>query len=146
VRVWSLEHGEVLYEVDADRLRVRALAFSPDSQQLATGGDGRLIHVFDTRDGAVVSVLQGPPAKTLALVYGGERMLISGASDNLIRVWEIGSQSEVLRLLGHTGSVTSLAFHVQTGLLASGSFDTTVRLWNLAGDGRGNFVRQARKK
>jgi WD40 repeat protein len=49
----------------------------------------------------------------------------------LIEVWDLAAGAVELRLVGHVGTVTSLVFHAQSSLLASGSFDTTARLWNL---------------
>ena len=49
----------------------------------------------------------------------------------LIRVLDVESGREVYRLIGHTGTVTSLAYHDRMGLLVSGSFDTTARLWSV---------------
>jgi WD40 repeat protein len=57
--------------------------------------------------------------------------LAAGGSDDLIRVWDLATRSEQLRLVGHTGSVSALAWDSQAEVLISGSFDTTVRLWLL---------------
>ena len=36
-----------------------------------------------------------------------------------------------MSLVGHTGSVTALDFDEPSALLVSGSYDTTVRLWQV---------------
>ena len=54
---------------------------------------------------------------------------MTGASDNTIRIWDLKSGREETRLLGHTGSVSSLDYQPRSGVLISAAFDTSIRLW-----------------
>ena len=58
--------------------------------------------------------------------------MATSGSDNEIRLWDLAKRQQTARLDGHTGSVSALAF--DRGLLVSGSYDTTVRLWKIDGD------------
>jgi WD40 repeat protein len=49
----------------------------------------------------------------------------------VIRLWDLSTGGEQYHLMGHTGSVTGLAWDCNAEVLISGSFDTTVRLWQL---------------
>ena len=49
----------------------------------------------------------------------------------MIRIWDIKTRQERAHLAGHSGSVTTLAWDAKNNTLVSGSFDTTVRLWQL---------------
>lgn len=57
--------------------------------------------------------------------------MAAGDTENVIRLWNLSSKTEESQLLGHTGTVTALAYDPQAGTLVSGSFDTTVRLWKI---------------
>ena len=57
--------------------------------------------------------------------------MAAGGSDNLIRLWDLSARTDQLELVGHTGSVTALVWDARTDQLVSGSFDTTVRFWQL---------------
>ncbi len=57
--------------------------------------------------------------------------MASGSWDNTIKLWDIGSQSELATLRGHSGGVNSVAFSADGKYLASGSSDKTVKLWNV---------------
>ncbi|MGH7140987.1 MAG: WD40 repeat domain-containing protein, partial [Pirellulales bacterium] len=145
IRLWQLPQGELLRDIQADTLRIRTLAFSPDGRELASGGDGRQVRLWHVETGELSRSMPKRPGRTLSLVFCGDNRLASGSSDNLIRLWDLASGGEQLELVGHTGSVSALAWHAERSLLVSGSFDTTVRLWDLSGQPSGKPIRQAAK-
>lgn len=55
----------------------------------------------------------------------------AGYSDAMVRLWDVSTGREILRLEGHTGSVYSVHFNPDGKILASGSSDNTVRLWDV---------------
>jgi WD40 repeat protein len=58
--------------------------------------------------------------------------IVSGSSDNTVRVWDASSGRELACLRGHEGWVSSVAFDPQSGRIVSGSDDKTVRIWDAA--------------
>ncbi|MBN2215767.1 MAG: hypothetical protein JW719_00185, partial [Pirellulales bacterium] len=70
--------------------------------------------------------------KLLVLTYCSPDFLACGGSDNVIRVWNLREGCEAFSLEGHTGSITALVWNPDSHRLISGSFDTTVRVWNLS--------------
>jgi WD40 repeat protein len=69
--------------------------------------------------------------RSVAVLWGGRRAL-SGAEDETIRLWDLGTGAELRRFDGHQGIVLSVAVLPNEQLALSGSFDRTMRLWNLA--------------
>ncbi len=131
IRIWSTVSGQQVQDWKGHRLRVNAIAWSPDGKRLASGGDERNILIWDIASGKPVVVLPERPGRITSLTFCGPNRLASGGSDNLIHVWDLPSAKELSRLVGHTGSVTALVWDPSTACILSGSFDTTVRLWSL---------------
>jgi WD40 repeat protein len=75
---------------------VTALAFSPDGQYFATGGEDNLINLWDTATGEVKypfdenhGVEEGHQGAITALHFTPQCTLVSAARDNTLRVWEL---------------------------------------------------------
>lgn len=135
VRIWEVESGKLVADFAAHRRRVRALAWSPNSKLLASAGECRQIAIWDLEQPSNtptrVTGIPSPTSKILSLVFTSDHQLATGGSNNEVLLWDIATQTVAFRLEGHTGSVAALAFDQESGLLASGSFDTTIRIWNL---------------
>ena len=129
VRVWDVASGKMVSEVKAHRRRIRSLEFS-ELGQLISASDDQMVKVIDPKTGEVDSSLPRSTAKLFSakLLPGG--LIAVGGTDNMIRIWNLGAQSEIGMLRGHTGTVSSM--DAAPGILVSGSFDTQVRVWHLA--------------
>ncbi|MBD2773573.1 eIF2A-related protein [Iningainema tapete] len=61
------------------------------------------------------------------------QIIVSGSSDNTVRLWNLEGYPIGEPFQGHQGEVRSVAFSPNGEMIVSGSFDNTVRLWNLEG-------------
>ena len=79
----------------------------------------------------------GGPVNCVAFSSDGQRV-VSGGSDNVIRLWDSATGEELNLFKGHGEAVSSVAFSPDGLQILSGSYDDTVRLWDVA---NGNELR-----
>ena len=60
------------------------------------------------------------------------RTIVSGSSDDTLRIWDAITGKHMQTLEGHTDSVYSVAFSPNGRIVASGSNDDTLRIWRLS--------------
>ncbi|MEQ1906438.1 MAG: protein kinase, partial [Pirellulaceae bacterium] len=58
--------------------------------------------------------------------------IVSGSSDNTLKLWDAATGQELRTLQGHTEDVLSVAFSPDGARIVSGSQDNTLKLWDAA--------------
>jgi WD40 repeat protein len=142
VKVWDLATGKellTLAERDGHRGRVNHVAFSADSERLASASDDGTVKLWNATTGELLQTLQPAreqdeaalPLRAVVFQPDGKRIAAAG-DDDAIRLWDAATGKEVRVLAGHTAGVTALAFRSNGRVLASSSKDQTIKLWDVA--------------
>jgi WD40 repeat protein len=134
IRIWNVSDGSGEQDIETCGRRIRALAFSPDGSRIAAAGNSPTIDIFDVATGKSIMSLATRPAKVYSLTFLDSQHLATGGTDNRITLWDLDSKQADKQLVGHTGTVAAIACDSTGRILVSGSYDTTLRVWNL-GDG-----------
>jgi WD40 repeat protein len=122
-------------------LPTRTSAWSPDGSYLATGGDNKLIIIYNTNNWTVVKVLSGHQGSVLTLEWSpGGTMIASGSGtdkvamhnmpENLIKIWDFSEGEVIADLEGHKDGVLNLKWSPDGSQIASASDDKTIMLWS----------------
>jgi WD40 repeat protein len=147
VRIWDVNTGQLLNLLTGHTDRVRSVAFSPDERILASVGVDQTVRLWDVATKRALTILSGHTATVTAVAFSADgRLLASGSYDQTVRIWDVATGQWLRSLKGHDGSVLSIAFSPassdsrltqdeassthSTVILASGSDDQTVRIWD----------------
>lgn len=129
VRVWDWRGKTLLAEQRLHRDRVRAVRFSHEDSLVTSVGEDRHVVCFDYRQRLITCSRGLATGRLLSMSILDNELIAIAGSDNTIRIVEIQSGDERGELVGHEGSVAVMISH--RDILLSGSFDTTIRIWDL---------------
>ena len=128
VFVRGAHNGAVLSSLEGHTKPVRSVSFSHDGTLLASCSFDKTVRVWNVTTGKCLNTLVGPANFPSVSFSPDGLQLLTGSWDNMARVWDVKSGKCLHTLEGHRDGVTSVAFC--SDFLASGSEDTSVRLWN----------------
>jgi WD40 repeat protein/serine/threonine protein kinase len=115
---------------------LRAVTVSSDGGLVLAGGTDSTVTAWDLRTGRVRHTLTGHlgAVESIAVSADSTFALSAGGNDLTARVWDLRT-GECLRVLeGHTAEVRSVAISADGHRALSGSWDGTVRVWELDWD------------
>ena len=124
VKIWDAATGQNLDTLIGHMAGVSCLAWAPDSNTLATGSDDKSVRLWDR--------VTASPAHACGDETNrgqGPREYIRGTSQ-LARTAR-GGRTRLGPLQGHQNYVYCLAFSPKGNILASGSYDEAVFLWDV---------------
>jgi len=152
IKLWNVETGRVLRTLTVPFGSDMSLAFSPDNKTLASGGPGGTIKLWNVETGRELRTLSGQSGKVISFAFSPDsKTLASGSYSatesfaNTIKLWKVETGQELRTLSGHTDGIDSVAFSPDGKTLASwslalttdvkiylsGSWDGTIKLWNV---------------
>ncbi|MHC0067053.1 WD40 domain-containing protein [Nostoc sp. UIC 10890] len=154
VKLWDIVRGECLQTLHEHSDRVWLVAFNPDGQTLMSASESQTMKLWDIHTGKCLRTLEGYSNWVLSVAFSPDgQILASSSEDQTVRLWDIATGKCLRTLQGHTNLVSSVTFDSQnidvrkvgkrvtldeetrklqkSQILASGSDDTTVKLWNV---------------
>jgi WD40 repeat protein len=156
IQVWDTRTGSLLRTLHEAAETVYALAYSPDGRLLASGHGNPpwegaihmrargIARIWDATTGRALRTLRGhtqnvmgvafsPDGRTLASVSGSSLSVAQAESrPGELFLWATGTGDLVRRLSGHAGPLTSVSYDPRGDLIATSSWDRTIRFWDAA--------------
>ena len=139
-RLWDVGHGEEILDFPGNRIETVAFSFC---SRLIVADTQKEILVWDTTHRETCLTIRKPEEWIdnglwqMAFAFSRcGRYFASGSGWNLgmekvpVRLWDLTGQN-IATFWGHTREIQALAFSPDGALLASGSYDGTILLWDV---------------
>ncbi|PSB08749.1 hypothetical protein C7B76_26110, partial [filamentous cyanobacterium CCP2] len=146
IKLWNLSTGRCIKTLRGHAGEVRVIAFHPDGSLLASNSGGHTVKLWNVETGQSVRTLRDHEKRVFSIAFSPDgQYLATGSEDQTIRLWEVQTGTCLRVLEGHR-FVLSVAFspvhspasqstsYPGSFILASGSDDQTIRLWQLTGE------------
>jgi WD40 repeat protein len=132
--LWDVGTGEQVLTMVGHDESVTSIDFNHDGARIVSGSDDGTVRLWDAHTGAELVTVHrtdlGEPVESVTFSPDGKHLAAATLRDVLI--WNSNGQTLRGTLSGHRQKVTSVAFSPGSTLLASGSFDHTIRVWSTA--------------
>jgi len=138
--IWNVNMGTIENTLLGHDGSVRCLVQLSDGRIVSGGGGDMKLRVWNASSGQCEKTLAGHTdwvncVCVVSVPSGTSRpvqYVCSGSNDNTVRVWNMATCACEKVFEGHTHYVTCCLQLQQGGLLASLSFDGTIRLWDVS--------------
>lgn len=132
IKIYNMPAGTVHKSFVGHTGWVLCVAYSPNGNMLASGGNDDVVKIWDT-NGTLKHTLKGHAADVFSVKFTPDnKYLISGAMDGTLKVWDTESGQLVRTLTGHKGGIRQVAIAPGGKWIASVSVDSTTRIWDIA--------------
>lgn len=109
---------------------VRAVAACPEKRMVAWATMHKKVCVWEIVRDRPVEFPQKKNCLAIALAPDGSQL--AAAVDYGVVVYAVGKRRELFELKGHKGQVSAVAYSPDGSAIATGSWDSTVKLWDAA--------------
>jgi WD40 repeat protein len=127
VVIWEVATGLQIAATELTGLVIRVAQFSADGKQLAIAGFSSPpgtgdVRILDSRTVREVWSLKGHTVMVSDAIFSADgRRLATASSDSTIRIWDLGTGQEILKLSDAEGSPIRVRFAADGGRLVSTS-------------------------
>jgi WD40 repeat protein len=132
VQLWDAATGEQRARLRHDYW-VWAVAFSPDSRLVCTGGEDHVAQLWETEKGKPVGPVLPHQDIVRAVAFSPDgKTLLTGSDDRTARLWLVATGKPIGQPLEHQGPVRAVGFGPGGAAMLTASADGTARVWEPA--------------
>ncbi|MBO3460830.1 serine/threonine protein kinase [Aetokthonos hydrillicola Thurmond2011] len=142
IKLWQVSSGKQIRTFSGHSDTILSIAFSPDGKLLASVSADYTIKLWHVISGQEFLTFAGHSFYVNSIAWSNDgKILASGSSDKKIKLWQVSNGQEIRTFSGHSNAVSSVTFspippssleqREPRGILASASWDQTIKLWQI---------------
>ena len=135
IKIWDTNKGINLVCLEGHDSDVKSVKWSNDSQFFASCSLDKTIRFWDIRDYKTINLLsaiQYAYINDISIFSKGNNTIVAvGHSDGLVTIWDYSKQCVIKEIYDHNKEVRSVAFSPDGKYLLSGSFDSTIKIYDI---------------
>jgi WD40 repeat protein len=129
--IWELASGAVVKELYPSRHSIKDCDFSPDGKRFMAASPFSIFVWEDfTKDPIAEIKLPRKAGTVRSCAFSPDNKRIIAAVDKSIYFWETESFQLIHKIDGHTGWINDVVYSLNGELVATASYDMTLRLWD----------------
>lgn len=134
--IWDADTGKPIVTIADNPSIVASVAFRPDGKQIAVGNIDQTIRLYDAATGKMQNSWNAHGISVNGVSYSPNgQWLASCGADMSVILWPIATPgANSIRLTGHTGPVSMVAFRNDNVHLVSCGADQLIKLWKIEGN------------
>ena len=128
--IWSFASHAILKKIQLEN-KVFSMISMKSQLSIIVGVNSSIIRyqIYTTR---ILKTLTGHSKPVWSLrLNNDEEKLISGASDEMIIIWDLVNSKKLIEINGKCGIIRSIALTLNEEFIVTGSEDSYIRIWNL---------------
>jgi len=134
IRVWNISSASTAHLIRAHEGPITSISLHATGDFILSTSTDESWVFSDINTGNVVIRAEDsshPHSLTTAQFHPDGRILATGTSDSLIKIWDLKAKENVANFPGHTGHIGAIAFSENGYYLATAASDATIKLWDL---------------
>jgi WD40 repeat protein len=130
---WDVASGQQLASLGTGRIRLRALACTPNGREVLVACQDGALRAWDVDSGAETYQLRGHRAAVLGLALSpGGRHAVSAGNDGMVYLWDLRDHRPLASFGGNQSANRVAGLSPDCRRIVSVGGDRAIRLWDIA--------------
>jgi mitogen-activated protein kinase organizer 1 len=119
---------------------IHALIYSRDGQYVLSASADRSIKLWNPSTGLCIKTYNGHGKDVMGIALplsaADNTRFVSCSIDRAVIMWDVVSGKPIRRFAGHQARVNAVDLNADASIIASGSYDSSVKLWDCKSNNR----------